>query len=185
LSLVKKYRICTSFEPSKRAEFKNLLFEVIRGHLRGQKGHFWVKIDNMSKFTWYTYESIQTFILILLMCILKSSEVMFGVKKGHSEVKNLNYRQIHTIYIWIDCKFCFESNNVPLKVNRGHLRGRRGSLFWNTAKYTWYVYDSFPNSIPILMAWISRPSLGSRKIILRSKKDKNGHWKVKLGKKVT
>ena len=133
----------------------------------------------MAKCTWYVYRSIPNFILILIMCISRSSEVILGVKKGHFEVKNLKHGQMNMIYIWIDCKFCFESNGVPVMVSQGQLRGKKrsfwvkkghfGSKIGNMAKWTWYAYDSIPNSILILMTWISRSSKGSRKVILGSK----------------
>ena len=165
------YDTCTSIECIFRDEFKNFDFGVTWGHPGSSKGSN--KVISGSKNRKYCQ--------MHMICIWIDSEfysdfknehvkVIRGhlrVKQGHSEVKNLKHPNA-LIYIWIDYKFCFEFNGVHLKVNWGHLRSQKnhfGVINLKTrpihGQYTWYAYDSHPNSILILMAWISRYAYGN------------------------
>ena len=75
---------------------------------RSLKGSKWKLYHN--DYNEYAYESIghMNFLLNSMICILRSSEVILEVKKGHFGVKNLKYGRMHMICIWIDCKFSSE-----------------------------------------------------------------------------
>ena len=79
----------------------------------------------MAKCIWYAYHSIGNFLLNPMICISRSSKVILGVTKGHFGVKSGEYGQMHMIRIWIGSKFYFDSNDVHVKVIRGHLRGQK------------------------------------------------------------
>ena len=65
----------------------------------------------------------------LILCMLRSFEVISGVAKGHFRVKNVKHVQMHIIYIWIDSEFYSDSNSENVQVIGGHPRGHIRS-FW-------------------------------------------------------
>ena len=89
------YDTCTSIECIFRDEFKNFDFGVTWGHPGSSKGSNKVisgsKIGNIAKCTWYAYESIQNFILILKMSMSRSFEVILGSNKVilRSKISNI------------------------------------------------------------------------------------------------
>ena len=74
--------------------------------------------------------------------------------KGHFEVKNSKNGQMHMIYIWIDSKFYFESNDVHSKVIRGHLRGQKRSK-WGPKGHC-KVKNSKHGQMHMIYIWIDR-----------------------------
>ena len=106
----------------------------------------------MAKCTWYAYRSIGNFISNSMVCVSRSFDVILGVNKGHCGVKNRKYGQMYIKCIWIDSKFYSDSNDVHVKVTRGHLRGQKDHF--EVQKGHFEVKNLKHSQVHVIYIWI-------------------------------